>query len=175
MSLTFTPKASSGSGERTPAGEYLTTLKEIVNEGPGQHNPNVERLKFVFTINAVSQVDEYPDSVDPDDEDATEEFEGALVGRDHFEWVNFTMGPNATLRQWLSWMLGKPVEDSVDESAVLGKQYRITIGWKNYVIQSTGQSGSKLTITNIRPIRRTAKPKPAPVVADDEEWLDTEV
>jgi hypothetical protein len=122
------------------------------------------RLKFRFTVAGVEQVDVYPDDVE-DTDDAMEEYESSLIGVEHWEWTNNTMGPNSTLRAWLQGMLGRSItkQDNPQPEQFVGKDYKVQMGDKSYTIQQTGESGTKFTILTIKPYKaprqRTRTPK----------------
>lgn len=149
------PTDSVGTGKKLVPGEYVWTLTDVVVDEPSKFNPETQRLKFIFTVDAVEELDEYPDGLDTEDEDAVGEFEDSLLGSEHWEWVNNTMGPNSTLRAWLQGMLGRTIDnhEEVDSAPFIGKPYKVQYGWKSYVIQQSGESGKKLTILTIKPVK----------------------
>jgi hypothetical protein len=69
------------------------------------------------------------------------------------------MGGNSTLRAWLTGMLGRTIEktEALDPAQFIGKDYKVTLGMKNYVIQQTGQAGEKFTILTIKPYKAPRK------------------
>lgn len=166
--------APTEAGPRLPAGEYIMTLKDIEEAEASTFNPDTQRLKFIFTVQSVEAIDEYPVDVE-DDDDALEAFDASLVGKDHWEWCNNKMGGNSTLRRWLTGMLGRTIEkhDNLDPDQFIGKPYKVMLGLENYVIQQTGQAGEKFTIKTIKPYkeprRRTRQAAPDPEGFDDDE------
>lgn len=176
MAITFA--APTESAQRLPAGEYIMTLADIEEAEPSSFNPSVQRLKFIFTVKEVAAIDTYPDDVDEDNTDALDAFDESLVGKDHWEWTNNTMGANSTLRSWLTGMLGRTIEknDNLAPDQFTGKDYKVTLGIKNYVIQQTGQAGEKFTILTIKPYkpqrqrnRKQEQENLAPWERDDDE------
>jgi hypothetical protein len=164
---------------RLPAGEYVMLLKDIEEAEVSTFNPDVQRLKFIFTVQSVEVVDVYPDGVDWDD-DAMEEFDQSLVGNEHWAWCSNKMGGNSTLRGWLTGMMGRTLEklEVPEPTQFIGKPYKVTLGMKPYVIQQSGASGEKFDILTIKPYKaprqRTRTPKSneenlAPWERDDDE------
>lgn len=160
MTVAFAPITDgTGSGKRLVPGEYIWTLKAITDEGASRFDSSKSRLKFTFNVDEVIQVDEFPDDVAEDEE---AEFEDGLVGNEHWEWVNNTMGANSTLRSWLQGMLGRTItkDDSLSPEQFVGKAYKVQFGWSSYNIQQSGESGTKLTILTIKP-NKAKRERPA--------------
>jgi hypothetical protein len=173
MAVTFaTPTDSTN---RLPAGRYIMKLKDIAAE-ESTYKPGEERLKFTFDVKSVEKIAKYPDDaypvdIDEDDDEAHEEaeslFNAALVGKEHWAWCSNKMGGNATLRKWLTGMLGRTIgKDEVpDPNEVIGKSYEVTLGMVSYTFD--GKPGEKFDIALIAPHkvpRRTrgeAEPAPA--------------
>lgn len=163
------------SSQKLPAGEYIMTLASIEDAEPSTFDPSTQRLKFVFTVKSVEAIDAYPDDVG-DTDDEMNEFDLSLVGNDHWEWTNNKMGGNSTLRSWLTGMLGRTIEknDNLDPDQFIGKDYKVTLGMKNYVIQQSGASGEKFTILMIKPYRAPRRRNANLPPASDPEGFEDE-
>jgi hypothetical protein len=163
--VTFaTPTQSTG---KLPAGEYIMRLKDIDNSEKSKWDPSIERLKFIFEVLDVESIDEYPADIDEKDDDAVAEYESTLTEGDHWAWCDNKMGGNATLRKWLTGMLGRTIgkNEVPDPAEVIGKTYKVTLGMVSYTFN--GESGEKFDIALIKPYkaprqrtRPTEKPDP---------------
>jgi hypothetical protein len=163
--VTFaTPTQSTG---KLPAGEYVMRLTDIDDSETSKWDPSITRLKFIFDVQSVESIDEYPADINDEDDDAVGEYESTLTEGDHWAWCDNKMGGSATLRKWLTGMLGRTIgkNEVPDPSEVIGKSYKVTLGMVPYTFN--GESGEKFDIALIKPYkaprnrtRSTEKPDP---------------
>jgi hypothetical protein len=163
MAITFASPTDSTT--RLPAGEYIMRLKDIESEA-STYRADEERLKFIFAVQSVESIDAYPDDIDEDDDEAVSDYEAELIdNKEHWAWCSNKMGGNATLRKWLTGMLGRTIgkNEVPDPSEVIGKSYKVTLGMVSYTFN--GESGEKFDIALIKPYK--AKKPRAPKTNDE--------
>ena len=168
VAITFeVPTSDSGTFSKPAPGEYIWLLKSIeqADETNSQYKRDKPRVRFVFEITAVEEIDTYPEGIDADDDDACAEYEESLVGQEQWEFCTLTMGPNSTLREWVQGMLGRTVEkgEKFDPSHFVGKSYKVQYGDRTYNIKGDGGTETvvKRTIKVIKPlkVKRDRKPR----------------
>lgn len=155
------PEATSGEFTLVPEATYLMTLTDMQpaeqNENSPFYDPDRPRVRWIFKIQQV--LDGEPD----DEGNDPEEF----VGQDFHGYTSLSMHKRATMRAWAQGLLGREIADGerVESSDLIGKSGRCLV--EHYEKQN-GNTGHR--IASIRPYRKAGsrRPKPAPVVEDDE-------
>jgi hypothetical protein len=114
-----------------PVGLYIVRLTGVFKETDNRFNPDVDRLRFDFTMLHV---------IDSEDPRKAAEFVNSIV----HGWCNNTMGPKATLRAWGEAILQRQFEDDEqsDISEWIGKVVKAT--YVSYM-KENGQQGVKLS------------------------------
>ena len=166
--ITTFESTGGGGGGHFPLGEYEGDFIGAENMGKGKFNPDVDRVRLMFKINKVLQIDTYPDDVA---EGGEEDFEDSLVGKEYHVYCNYLTGPKADLSRYISWMAGSVQVGAMDIAPLLNKPYRITIG---EVVKQKPDGGTvtKVEPTGIRAIKQQrSRRSNKPVESEDDDEL----
>ena len=128
-------------------GTYTVTVLRIEDMEPGQYG---DRMRWVLALT--------------DDAGAPVTWDSSAEPFEWFQQTGTTLGPKSTARKWADALMGHELREGASGEDVAD----LLIGKSARALIDMGETGFA-RIVGLTPLKRRAKPAPAPVEEDDEE------